>query len=116
MLKYLPERPNGRINQKYGGMIIEPFRLIKQMRENAGLTQEELAELADISLRSLQRYETGKRKISLDVFWQLVIICKFSHLAPIVRKVLGSTAKQKLDRKNKSKRGKRKNASRTAQR
>lgn len=95
------------------GFTIKPFELIKQMRENAGLTQEELAEHADISLRSMQRYENGERKITLEVFWQFVVICKFNHLAPIIRKVLASSASSPS---NKHKRGKRKNADRTAKR
>lgn len=78
------------------------------MRQDAGLTQEELAEQAEIGLRSLQRYESGERKVTLDVFWRMVTICKFSYLAPILRKLLGPVSKQK--------RGKRKNAGRTAKR
>jgi transcriptional regulator with XRE-family HTH domain len=80
------------------------------MREDAGLTQEELAEQADIGLRSLQRYEAGNRKITLDVFWRMVTICKFTHLVPMLRKVLGPVSKQP------KKKGKRKNASRSAKR
>ena len=64
------------------------------MREDADLTQEKLAELTAIGVRSLQRYEAGSRKITLDVFCRMVIICKFTDLAPILQKVLGPVSKK----------------------
>jgi|GEM_PF-4862811 len=40
---------------------------IKAMRVRAGLTQEQLAKAAGISTRSLKRYESAERDVSLSV-------------------------------------------------
>lgn len=36
---------------------------LKELRERKGFTQKELAEISGISLRTLQKYETGERDI-----------------------------------------------------
>lgn len=40
---------------------------VKRIRENAGITQSNLARLIGVSQEALSRYETGKRKIPVDV-------------------------------------------------
>ena len=37
---------------------------LKELRENKGLTQKGLSEATGISLRTLQKYETGERDIA----------------------------------------------------
>jgi transcriptional regulator with XRE-family HTH domain len=41
-------------------------RNIHRLRLKAGLTQEQLAELADVDLRSLQRIEAGSWNMTID--------------------------------------------------
>jgi len=44
---------------------------VKALRARRGLTQEGLAEVAEIDLRFLQKIETGKTNLSLDVLLRL---------------------------------------------
>lgn len=37
---------------------------IAHYRKNKGMTQQELADLSDVKLRSLQRYESGERDVN----------------------------------------------------
>lgn len=37
---------------------------LKQLRESAGLTQKELAEMASVSIRNIQHYEQGQKDIN----------------------------------------------------
>jgi len=46
-------------------------RRIKQFREEAGLSQQELAEKLDISFQQLQKYEYGQSKLSVERLLQL---------------------------------------------
>ena len=41
-------------------------RNIRRLRMKAGMTQEQLAELADVDLRSLQRIEAGAWNMTVD--------------------------------------------------
>ena len=49
---------------------------IKSARERTGLTQKELAEKLGISQSTMQRYETGKEKITVDALVKLSEITK----------------------------------------
>ena len=44
---------------------------IKQIRVEKNFTQEKLAKSAEIALRSLQYYESGKRKPPIDTIYKL---------------------------------------------
>ncbi len=44
---------------------------IKTAREKAGLTQEELAAKASVTLRMLQKYESGKPRPRYETLFQL---------------------------------------------
>ena len=46
--------------------IVESGKRIKDMRKNAGLTQEQLAEELGVSRESLAKIETGKDSTSVD--------------------------------------------------
>lgn len=52
--------------------------MIKKYRELRGFTQEELAEMINISTRQLQRIENGENKITIDNLKILVKILKIS--------------------------------------
>lgn len=45
---------------------------IKRLREEKGMTQKELAKLLHIEQHSLSQYETGKRRISLEMFEEII--------------------------------------------
>lgn len=53
--------------------------MIKEYRKKLGLTQEQLAELLDISPRQLQRIETGKNDTSLKTLKKLIKILDISN-------------------------------------
>lgn len=44
---------------------------MRRVRVNRGLTQEKLAELADINPRTVQKIEAGKLNILLTTVWRL---------------------------------------------
>ena len=44
---------------------------IKRCRENAGLTQEQLAEKMDVTIVSVQNWEKGRTNISFDRYYAL---------------------------------------------
>lgn len=46
--------------------------MIKEYRKRLGLTQEQLAEILDISPRQLQRIESGKKETSLKTLRKLI--------------------------------------------
>lgn len=57
---------------------MEPFiesdkigRKIRSIRQHSGLTQEMLAELVAVSPQQIQKYETGRTKITTDRLQQL---------------------------------------------
>ena len=52
--------------------------MIKKYRELRGLTQEELAEIMNISTRQLQRIENGENELTLKNFKQLVKVLKIN--------------------------------------
>lgn len=44
---------------------------IKKFRQNAGLTQEKLAEMTDVTFQQIQKYESGKTKLNTDKLQQV---------------------------------------------
>ena len=64
---------------------------IKELRKNAGLTQEKLAELIDIETTSLSGIESGRHfpslptieKIANNLNVELKTLFNFNHLMPI---------------------------------
>lgn len=46
-------------------------KVLRQVREEKGLTQEKLAELADVDRTYIYRLETGKRSPSLDIVFRI---------------------------------------------
>lgn len=49
-------------------------KILKKARENAGLTQREVAKLLEIELTSYQRFESGTRRPSLSTAFKLAEI------------------------------------------
>lgn len=49
---------------------------LKQIRKSKGYTQKELASILGISDSTLAHYETGIRKISLEMFLKLLHVCE----------------------------------------
>ena len=64
---------------------------IKELRKNAGLTQEKLAELIDIETTSLSGIESGRHfpslptieKIANNLNVELKVLFNFNHLLPV---------------------------------
>lgn len=52
--------------------------MIRKYRKKMGLTQEQLAELLDISPRQLQRIENGSSDTSIRTLKKLIIILNIS--------------------------------------
>lgn len=46
-------------------------KVLRQMREEKGLTQEKMAELADVDRTYIYRLENGLRSPSLDIIFRL---------------------------------------------
>lgn len=49
---------------------------LKQIRKSYGYTQKELAKLLGISDSTLAHYETGIRKITLEMFLKILEVCQ----------------------------------------
>lgn len=49
---------------------------LKQIRKSYGYTQKELAKLHGISDSTLAHYETGIRKITLEMFLKILEVCQ----------------------------------------
>lgn len=49
---------------------------LKQIRKSKGYTQKELAKLLGISDSTLAHYETGIRKITLEMFLKILEVCQ----------------------------------------
>ena len=50
---------------------------LKEIRKQSGFTQEELAKKLKIADCTLAHYESGIRKISLEMFLKLLSVCHF---------------------------------------
>ena len=82
---------------------------IKELRKNAGLTQEKLAELIGIETSSLSGIESGRHfpslltaeKIAKTLNVQMKTLFEFKHLLPLEE--MKKTIVQNLDRLDKSK-------------
>jgi putative transcriptional regulator len=55
-------------------------RLVKKLREKLILSQQELAELLDVSFSSINRWETGKHKPTIKVKRKIVELCKVNKI------------------------------------
>ena len=51
-------------------------RLVKKLREKLILSQQELAELLEVSFSSINRWETGKHEPTSKVKRKIVELCK----------------------------------------
>ncbi|HOO23162.1 MAG TPA: helix-turn-helix transcriptional regulator [Clostridia bacterium] len=51
-------------------------RLVKKLREKLILSQQELAELLEVSFSSINRWETGKHEPTIKVKRKIVELCK----------------------------------------
>lgn len=51
--------------------LVEMGKLMRQRRNELQLTQEKLAEIANISWDTIQRMEAGKRGVKMDVFFHI---------------------------------------------
>lgn len=60
---------------------------LKQRRKELGITQEQLAEIADVGLRSLKAIECGKANPTLDTLSKLAVVLgmevKLVVIAPV---------------------------------
>ena len=70
--KYISERGNVVMEKEIIG------RQIKELRIYANMTLEQLAEIMDVSKRTLQRYESGEATPDMRVLTQLVDLFGFS--------------------------------------
>lgn len=50
---------------------------LKQIRKSCGYTQKELAKKLGISDSTLAHYETGIRKITLEMFLKILDVCNY---------------------------------------
>ncbi|MFZ3208312.1 MAG: helix-turn-helix transcriptional regulator [Geobacteraceae bacterium] len=46
---------------------------IKKLRQNTGLTQENLAEMIGVTFQQIQKYESGKTKLNTDKLQQVAM-------------------------------------------
>jgi len=53
-------------------------KVLRQIREEKGITQEKLAELAEVDRTYIYRLESGKRSPSIDVVFRLADALKIS--------------------------------------
>ncbi len=51
---------------------------IKEIRKSCGYTQKELASKLGISDSTLAHYETGIRKITLEMFLKILYVCEYN--------------------------------------
>lgn len=57
-------------------------QILKNQRENLGLTQQQVADRAKIQLRQYQRLESGERSIYGSSFRIAISVCKALNLDP----------------------------------
>ena len=50
---------------------------LKEIRKSRGYTQKELATKLDISDSTLAHYETGIRKVTLEMFLKILDVCNY---------------------------------------
>ena len=52
-------------------------QIIKKIRKSRGYSQKELAELLGIADSTLAHYESGIRKITLEMFLKILNVCHY---------------------------------------
>lgn len=64
-------------------------KVIRQIREEKGVTQESLAELAEVDRTYIYRIETGKRTPSIDIIFRIADALKVTpgHLLDKVNRL-----------------------------
>ena len=55
-------------------------RLVKKLREKLILSQQELAELLEVSFSSINRWETGKHEPTTKIKRKIVELCKENNI------------------------------------
>ncbi len=55
-------------------------RLVKELRVKLILSQQELADLLDVSFASINRWETGKHEPTIKVKRKIVELCKENNV------------------------------------
>jgi len=55
-------------------------RLVKKLREKLILSQQELAELLEVSFSSINRWETGKHEPTTKIKRKIVALCKENNI------------------------------------
>jgi len=64
--------PNLTTTSSSSGSVIEAFaRRMKEERNKQGLNQEDLADLAHVSMDTVKRYESGSKGMRLDVAYDI---------------------------------------------
>ncbi len=53
---------------------------LKSLRKSCGYTQKELASKLGISDSTLAHYETGIRKITLEMFLKILVVCHYEFV------------------------------------
>ena len=53
------------------------MKMVKEIRKSRGYSQKELAKLLGISDSTLAHYESGIRKITLEMFLKILNICHY---------------------------------------
>jgi len=54
------------------------------MVKGSKYTQEEIAQKLEITARTLRRYQNGERTMPVDLFWKLILICRFYAIIPMI--------------------------------
>ncbi len=71
------------ITSESGWQFVEAeHHILKNQRENLGLTQQQVADYAKIQLRQYQRLESGERSIYSSSFRIAISVCKALNLDP----------------------------------
>lgn len=78
------------------------------MVQRSKFTQEEIAEKLGISVRALRRYQKGERGMPVDLYWKLILVCRFFAIIPLL--TLGLNRYWHIKKKPKNKGGKRTDA------
>lgn len=64
--------PNYKTTANTTGNVLDVFsRRMKEERIKKGLTQQELADLANVSLKTVKRYESGAKAMQLEVAYNI---------------------------------------------
>lgn len=60
-------------------MYVEVGRMLRELRTNSGNTLDDVALIIGVAPKTLQRYETGERKIRVDVLKRLLAYYNYSY-------------------------------------